>query len=107
MEAPSVMPSPGAPNTPGEVLRRVRGTVSSGVPWRRLFGYLRPHGLPFTLAILGLLVGSGLALLVPLVVAGLVTQVVAGGDAAGLDRLGLPLVRLFLPPAIRRLRAGL
>jgi subfamily B ATP-binding cassette protein MsbA len=100
MEAPSVMPSPGTPNTPGEVLRRVRGTVSSGVPWRRLFGYLRPHGLPFTLAILGLLVGSGLALLVPLVVAGLVTQVVAGGDSAGLDRLIGALFVLFLAQSV-------
>ena len=90
----------GAPTTPREVVRRVRGTVSSGVPWRRLFGYLRPHALPFGLAILGLLVGSGLALLVPLVVAGLVSQVVAGGDAAGLDRLIAALVVLFLAQSV-------
>ena len=99
MEPPSVVPATGAPTTPGEVVRRVR-TVQSGVPWRRLFGYLRPHAFPFTLAILGLLLGSGLALLVPLVVAGLVTQVVAGGDAAGLDRLILMLVVLFLAQSV-------
>jgi subfamily B ATP-binding cassette protein MsbA len=87
-------PEPAAPPTPGEVARRVR--VVSGVPWRRLLGYLRPHAGPFGLALLGLLVGSGLALLVPLVVAGLVASVVAGGDAAGLDALVVGLVVLFL-----------
>ncbi len=44
MEQPSVLPSPSAPSTPGEMVRRAR-TVS-GVPWRRLFGYLRPHAVP-------------------------------------------------------------
>ncbi len=83
---------------PGEVARRVR--VVSGVPWRRLFGYLRPHMVPFSVAIGGLLLGSGLALLVPLVVAGLVTAVVAGGDSAGLDRLIAGLVVLFLAQAL-------
>jgi subfamily B ATP-binding cassette protein MsbA len=70
------------------------------VPWRRLFGYLRPHLLPFSIAIVGLLIGSGLALLVPLVVAGLVTQVVAGGDGAGLDRLVMGLVLLFVAQSL-------
>ncbi len=86
------------PPTPGEVARRVRGL--GGVPWRRLLGYLRPHLLPFSVAIGGLLLGSGLALLVPLVVAGLVTSVVAGGDAAGLDRLIVGLVVLFLAQSL-------
>jgi subfamily B ATP-binding cassette protein MsbA len=99
MEPPSVMPNAAGPTTPGEVVRRVR-TVRSGVPWGRLFAYLRPHWLPFSIAIVGLLVGSGLSLLVPLVVAGLVTQVVAGGDAAGLDRLIVALVVLFLAQSL-------
>ena len=98
MEPPSVLPSPSAPTTPGEVVRRVR-TVS-GVPWRRLFGYLRPHAVPFAIALVGLLLGSGLALLVPLVIAGLVTSVVEGGDAAGLDRLIAALVVLFLAQSL-------
>ena len=68
----------------------------TGVPWRRLFGYLRPELGLFSVALIGLVIGSGLALLVPLVVAGLVSQVVAGGDAAGLDRLIVGLVALFL-----------
>ena len=94
MEAPSVLPTPGAPNTPGEYVRRVR-TVS-GVPWRRLFSYLRPHAGPFAIGLVGLLLGSGLALLVPLVVASLVTEIVAGGDSSGLDRLIIGLFGLFL-----------
>jgi subfamily B ATP-binding cassette protein MsbA len=71
-----------------------------GVPWRRLFGYLRPHWRRFSIAIVGLVIGSGLALLVPLVVAGLVSSVVAGGDAEGLDRLIAGLVALFLAQSL-------
>ena len=85
-------------SSPGEVARRVRGIT--GVPWRRLLGYLRPHLAPFGIAIIGLVLGSGLALLVPLVVAGLVTSVVAGGDGAALDRLILGLFVLFLAQAL-------
>jgi subfamily B ATP-binding cassette protein MsbA len=82
------------PVTPEGVRGRVR-TVT-GVPWRRLFAYLRPEMGRFSLALVGLVLGSGLALLVPLVVAGLVSEVVSGGDAAGLDRLVIGLVVLFL-----------
>ena len=89
MEQPSPIPT-----GPFDVADRVRAV--GGVPWRRLFGYLRPQAWPFSIAIIGLLVGSGLALAVPLVVMGLVTQVVAGGDSAGLDRLVVGLVILFL-----------
>lgn len=78
--------------------QRVRSL--GGVPWRRLFGYLRPHLRPFSIAIGGLVLGSGLALLVPLVVAGLVSAVVAGGDAAGLDRLIAGLAVLFLAQSL-------
>jgi ATP-binding cassette, subfamily B, bacterial MsbA len=92
-------PDPFSPASPAlspvaEPARVVRSI--SGVPWRRLFGYLRPELRLFSVALVGLVVGSGLALLVPLVVAGLVTEVVAGGDAAGLDRLIMGLVFLFL-----------
>jgi len=86
------------PSSAGEVARRVRGL--GGVPWRRLFRYLRPHLVPFSVAIGGLLLGSGLALMVPLVVAGLVTSVISGGDAAGLDRLLGGLVILFLAQSL-------
>ena len=56
--------------------------------------------MPFAIAIVGLILGSGLALLVPLVIAGLVTSVVEGGDAAGLDRLIVALVVLFLAQSL-------
>ncbi len=93
MDQPSSIPT-GA----RDVAERVRAV--GGVPWRRLFGYLRPHLGPFSIAIVGLLVGSGLALAVPLLIAGLVTQVVAGGDSAGLDRLIAGLVILFLAQSL-------
>ncbi|HEY4753791.1 MAG TPA: ABC transporter ATP-binding protein, partial [Candidatus Limnocylindrales bacterium] len=81
----------------------VAGSVKlvRGVPWRRLFGYLRPDLGLFVIALLGLVAGSGLALLVPLVVAGLVTQVVTpGGESTGLDRLVVGLVLLFVVQSI-------
>ncbi len=81
-----------------EVARRVR--VIGGIPWRRLLGYLRPDLAPFGLAVAGLIVGSGLALAVPLVVAGMVTSVVNGGDPEGLNRLIAGLVVLFLAQAV-------
>jgi subfamily B ATP-binding cassette protein MsbA len=90
-------PSP-IPTEPRFVADRVRAV--GGVPWRRLLRYLRPHAVPFTIAIVGLLIGSGLGLLVPLVIAGLVTEVVAGGDSAGLDRLIVGMLVLFLAQSL-------
>jgi len=87
------------PTSPRDVADRVRA-VRGGVPWRRLFGYLRPHLGPFSVAIVGLLVGSALGLAVPLVIAGLVTAVVAGGDGPGLDRLIGGLVVLFMAQSL-------
>jgi ATP-binding cassette, subfamily B, bacterial MsbA len=86
------------PTDPRFVTDRVRAV--GGVPWRRLLRYLRPHAVPFSIAIVGLLVGSGLGLLVPLVIAGLVTEVVAGGDSAGLDRLIVGMLFLFLAQSV-------
>lgn len=82
----------------GEVVREVRGF--GGVPWRRLFGYLRPHAGAFAIAIVALLVGSAIGLAFPLVIAGIASEVVAGGDAAGLDRLILGLIALFAVQAV-------
>jgi ATP-binding cassette, subfamily B, bacterial MsbA len=86
------------PTDPRFVTDRVRAV--GGVPWRRLLRYLRPHAAPFSVAIVGLLIGSGLGLLVPLVIAGLVTEVVAGGDSAGLDRLIVGMLILFLAQSL-------
>ena len=86
------------PTDAGEVVRQVRGL--GGVPWSRLFRYLRPHLAPFSIAIVGLLVGSAIGLAFPLVIAGIASQVVAGGDPAGLDRLILGLIALFCVQAV-------
>jgi subfamily B ATP-binding cassette protein MsbA len=68
----------------------------TGVPWRRLFGYLRPHLALLSLALVFLLIGTVAGLLLPLVIGGLVGEVVTAGDAAGLDRLILAMVGLAL-----------
>ena len=39
----------------------------TGVPWGRLFGYLRPQLRLFSLAVVALLVSTGFGLLLPLV----------------------------------------
>ena len=96
-EDPPVRPEAALSEARG-VARGVRGV--GGVPWRRLLGYLRPQWRPFSIALVGLVIGSGLSLLVPLVVAGLVASVVAGGDAATLDRLIAALVVLFLAQSL-------
>jgi subfamily B ATP-binding cassette protein MsbA len=85
------------PTDASEVVREVRGL--GGVPWTRLFGYLRPHWRPFAIAVSGLLVSSAIGLAFPLVIAGITTQVVAGGDANGLDRLLVLLLGLFVVQA--------
>ncbi len=86
------------PADAGEVVRQVRSI--GGVPWSRLFRYLRPHLGLFSIAIVGLVVGSAAGLAFPLVIAGITSQVVAGGDPAGLDRLIVGLVALFLVQAV-------
>jgi len=85
------------PSDAGAVVREVRGF--GGVPWGRLFRYLRPQWRPFSLALVGLVISSAVGLAFPLIIAGVVTEVVAGGDAAGLDRLIVLLVALFLVQA--------
>ena len=72
----------------------------TGVPWGRLFGYLRPHVALFSLAVVFLLIGTGAGLLLPLVIGGLVGEVVTARDAAGLDQLVLAMVGLALVLAV-------
>src|SRR5918995_4817522 len=85
------------PSDAGTVVREVRGF--GGVPWGRLFGYLRPHWRPFALALVGLVIASAVGLGFPLIIAGITTEVVAGGDAAGLDLLIGLLIALFIVQA--------
>ncbi|HET9757855.1 MAG TPA: ABC transporter transmembrane domain-containing protein, partial [Candidatus Limnocylindrales bacterium] len=85
------------PSDAGAVVREVRGF--GGVPWARLFAYLRPHWRPFALALVGLVISSAVGLAFPLIIAGITTEVVAGGDAPGLDGLIVALIGLFLVQA--------
>jgi subfamily B ATP-binding cassette protein MsbA len=85
------------PSDAGAVVREVRGF--GGVPWARLFGYLRPHWRFFSLALVGLVISSAVGLAFPLIIAGITTEVVAGGDGAGLDALILMLIGLFFVQA--------
>jgi subfamily B ATP-binding cassette protein MsbA len=82
----------------GAVVREVRGF--GGVPWARLFRYLRPNVGRFSIALVGLVMSSLIGLAFPLVIAGIATEVVAGGDAAGLDRLVVILLVLFCIQAV-------
>jgi subfamily B ATP-binding cassette protein MsbA len=86
------------PADAGAVVREVRGF--GGVPWSRLFRYLRPNLKPFSVALVGLVLSSLLGLAFPLVIAGITTEVVAGGDSAGLDRLIVILLVLFCIQAV-------
>src|SRR6188472_1429784 len=86
------------PADAGDVVRQVRGF--GGVPWSRLFRYLRPQLPLFSVAIVGLLMSSVIGLLFPLIIAGITGEVVAGGDAAALDRLIVLLIGLFVIQAI-------
>ena len=82
----------------GAVVREVRGF--GGVPWARLFRYLRPNIGRFSIALVGLVISSLIGLAFPLVIAGITTEVVAGGDPAGLDRLVVVLLVLFCIQAV-------
>jgi subfamily B ATP-binding cassette protein MsbA len=86
------------PPGPGDVVREVRGLT--GVPWRRLLGYVRPHLRLFGLALVGLILSAGLGLVFPLLIAWITTIVVVGGDMGGLDRLVLLLIVLFSVQAV-------
>ncbi len=70
------------------------------MPWSRLLGYLRPQLKLFALAVVALLISTGSGLLLPLVIGGLVNEVVSAGDAAGLDQLLLALVGITLVLAV-------
>jgi subfamily B ATP-binding cassette protein MsbA len=86
------------PSDAGDVVRQVRNL--GGVPWARLFQYLRPNALRFAIALVGLVISSLIGLAFPLIIAGITTEVVAGGDPAGLDRLVVILVVVFLVQAV-------
>ena len=66
------------------------------VPWRRLFGYLKPYVGRMALAIGALLISGGLGLTFPIVIVQLLDTVTQVKDTAPLNTLALTLVGLFL-----------
>ena len=71
----------------------------TAVDWRRLFGYLRPYRWRMALAILALLLSSGLGLAFPLVIVRLLESVTQAKSYGSLNSLALLLVGLFLVQA--------
>jgi ABC-type multidrug transport system fused ATPase/permease subunit len=62
---------------------------------RRMLGYLRPYWKRMGLAVLFMLVESGLTLLAPYLLKVAVDTYIAAGDSAGLDRIALALALTF------------
>ncbi len=90
-----------APRSGGDGPPAEAGAASlSGVPWGRLFAYLRPNWALFSVAVVALLIGTGAGLMLPLVIGGFVGEVVSAGDTEGLDRLVLLLLGLTVVLAI-------
>ncbi len=68
----------------------------SAVNWRRLLAYLSPYAGRMALAIVALLVSSGLGLAFPMVIVQLLDTVTRASATAPLNTLALTLVGLFL-----------
>jgi subfamily B ATP-binding cassette protein MsbA len=71
----------------------------TAVDWRRLFGYLRPYRWRMALAILALLLSSGLGLVFPLVIVQLLDSATQAKSYGSLNGLALLLGGLFLAQA--------
>ena len=69
------------------------------VDWRRLFAYLKPYRRRMALAIVALLISTGLGLAFPMVIVRLLEIVTHAKTAGPLNRLALMLVALFLVQA--------
>src|SRR5215211_5643552 len=69
------------------------------VNWRRLFSYLQPYRWRMALAILALLLSSGLGLAFPLVIVRLLESVTQAKSYGSLNGLALLLLGLFLVQA--------
>lgn len=66
------------------------------IPWRRLFGYLRPYRGRMALAIFALVGATALGLLFPLLIISLLSSVTQNGDMQQLNLLAGALVGMFL-----------
>ena len=72
----------------------------SAAELRRLFSYLRPYGAMMSLAVVSLLLSSGLNLVFPWVIQNVVDSVLLRGDRAELNRITALLVVTFLVRAV-------
>ncbi len=66
------------------------------VPWRRLFGYLRPYGGYMVIALFGLIGNSLLSLVFPAMIQRVVDSVLVANDLALLDQITLILIGVFI-----------
>jgi subfamily B ATP-binding cassette protein MsbA len=71
-----------------------------GVSWRRLLGYLKPYWRRMALAILALLISTGLGLVFPLVIVRLLDSVTQLKSYGPLNSLAAGLAGLFLLQAV-------
>lgn len=67
---------------------------------RRLFGYLKPYRLQMSVAVIALLLGSGIGLIFPLIIQDLVNNVFTEGSSTNLNRITLILIAAFLIRAV-------
>jgi ATP-binding cassette, subfamily B, bacterial MsbA len=68
----------------------------TAIDWRRLLGYLKPYWRRMILAILALVLSTGLGLAFPLVIVNLLDSVTRAKDDGPLNLLALLLVGIFL-----------
>ncbi len=66
------------------------------VPWRRLFGYLRPYVGYMVIALFGLIGNSLLSLVFPAMIQRVVDSVLVANDLALLDQITLILIGVFV-----------
>lgn len=72
----------------------------SSVNWPRLFSFLKPHLWRMAIAIVTLLIASGINLAFPLLIIRLLDSVLTAGNLAQLNQLTLTLVIIFLIQAV-------
>src|SRR5258708_29682018 len=64
--------------------------------WRRMFGYLKPYWKQMALALVGLVVSTGLGLVFPLVIVRLLDTATQSKTFGALNNLALTLIGLFV-----------
>ena len=73
---------------------------SKQVPWRRLFSYLKPHKWRMLVAIIALVISSGVSLVFPLFIGKTIADVLNQGSLAQLNQFVALLIGLFVIMAV-------